>query len=253
MQLVFYGYPGRKNPYCCNYLINPARDHYFLFYYHHGSSAEKEYCASKSKYLAELHAMERERARIAADLHDDLGPMLSVTKFRVDYAHQSNVVEKEELEKASEQLDSLIGRIREIANNLMPSALQRKGLIPALEEFIGRVEGPGNIRIQFDHSLDTEISDDQQIQIYRTVQELVHNCIKHAFAKNVDLKMKNQNGQLLLSYKDDGKGFDVEKLMKESTGIGLKSLKNRTEIMGGEMTAESQKGKGTAFVFRIPI
>ena len=82
----------------------------------------------KANALAEISAMERERARIAIDLHDDVGPVLSVIKFRVDNANVSDAEEQEELKKASAQLDEVIARMREVSNNLMPSVLQRKGL-----------------------------------------------------------------------------------------------------------------------------
>src|ERR1051325_216225 len=88
----------------------------------------------KANILAEIAAMEKERMRIAADLHDDLGPILSVIQFQVDNVEGVQGEEKQQLIEASRHVDSLIGRVREIANNLMPSALHRKGLMTAIEE-----------------------------------------------------------------------------------------------------------------------
>src|SRR5438477_5729337 len=107
----------------------------------------------KANALAEISAMEKERARIAADLHDALGPVLSVIKFRVDHVELLDKEEKAELAKASKQLDELIGHMREVANNLMPSALQRKGLIAAVEEFIQNVGKTNGLEIHFDNLL----------------------------------------------------------------------------------------------------
>ena len=207
----------------------------------------------KKNILAELQAMEKERARIAADLHDDLGPILSVTKFQVDFAKQSQRVEKEELDKASEHLDTLIERIREIANDLMPTALQRKGLVPALEEFISQVNSTGPLQIKFTHDTIDALGEDKVIHIYRTVQELIHNCIRHAAATNLEIQLHKKNGTLRLLCRDNGKGFNVKIRTAESTGIGLRSLKNRTEILGGAMAIESKPAKGTAFLFTIPV
>ena len=98
---------------------------------------KKNLALQKTHILAELQAMEKERSRIAADLHDDLGPGLSSVRFQIDHARRSGD-ETKQLAKASEQLDIYIERMREIAYNLMPSTLERKGLIPALEEFLDR-------------------------------------------------------------------------------------------------------------------
>jgi two-component system NarL family sensor kinase len=207
----------------------------------------------KANALAEITAMEKERMRIAADLHDDLGPILSVIKFQVNEIETASEEEKQQLAKASEHLDNLIGRMREIANNLMPTALRRKGLIKAAEEFFDRTEATSGLQIEFSHSGPVEISEDKSINIFRALQEVVHNCIKHAGAKKLEVRLKQKNKTLELFCRDNGKGFDYEKNVKESEGIGLRSLINRTEMMGGKLTAESKAGKGTAFLIEIPV
>jgi signal transduction histidine kinase len=197
--------------------------------------------------------MEKERARIAADLHDDLGPVLSVIKFQVDHVQSVDEDEKELLAKTSEQLDGLIDRMREVANNLMPSALRRKGLIVAIEEFIRKAEASGNLRIDFTCHENLVLAEEKSINIYRAIQELVHNCLKHANATSMKISFEQKNGLLKILCIDNGVGFDYVKMSKESNGIGLSSLKNRTEIMGGSMVVESKRGKGTAFLFEIPV
>ena len=207
----------------------------------------------KANILAEISAMEKERTRIAADLHDDLGPILSVIKFQVDNLQMVNEEDKEQLGQASQHLDSLIGRMREIANNLMPSALHRKGLVTAIEEYIHKVEAANGLQIVFTHPDNLLLPEEKSINIYRAVQEVVHNCVKHAKATRVEIKLETKNGSLFILCKDNGQGFDYPKISKESNGIGLRSLKNRTEMMGGQLIVESKPGKGTAFLFEIPI
>ncbi len=207
----------------------------------------------KANILAEISVMEKERSRIAADLHDELGPVLSVIKFQVDYAVQSEQVERKELGKASEQLDEMIERMREIANNLMPSALHRKGLVVALEEYIGKVESAGKLKIHLEYPNKLDLAEYKAIHVYRTIQEIIHNCVKHAKADNMDIRLERKDGYLTILCRDNGTGFDYPKLSKESEGIGLSSLKNRTEIMGGSLVVESKPGKGSAFLFEIPI
>ena len=207
----------------------------------------------KASILAELSAMEKERARIAADLHDDLGPILSVIKFQVDQVEGVSGEEKEQLMQASLYLDGLITRMREIANNLMPTALHRKGLVTAIEEFISKAKETGNLEINFSYPESLQLPEETSINIYRAIQEVVHNCIKHAGASELKILLSKKNGLLTILCRDNGKGFDYAKVAKESGGIGLKSLKNRTEMMGGTMEVESKEGKGTAFLFEIPV
>jgi two-component system, NarL family, sensor kinase len=207
----------------------------------------------KANVLAEISAMEKERARIAADLHDELGPVMSVIKFRVDDASQSDKVEQEQLSKASEQLDGLIGRMREIANNLMPRALQRKGLVTAVDEYISKMQDTVKIKFSFEHPDKVELPEDKAIHVYRALQEVIHNCIKHSGADTMEIRMEKKPASVSIFCRDNGKGFDHEKIGHEATGIGLGSLKNRTEILGGTMILESKPGKGTAFLFDIPV
>ena len=207
----------------------------------------------KANILAEIAAMEKERMRIAADLHDDLGPILSVIQFQVDNVEGVQGEEKQQLIEASRHLDSLIGRVREIANNLMPSALHRKGLMTAIEEFISKAGTASRLRIQFKYPDGLQLPDEMSINIYRAIQEVVHNCIKHARASELEIRITKKKGKLTILCRDNGKGFNYSLMAKESSGIGLKSLKNRTEMMGGTMEAESKEGKGTAFLFEIPV
>jgi two-component system, NarL family, sensor kinase len=207
----------------------------------------------QANILAEISAMERERARIALDLHDDLGPVLSVIKFKVDSVEPTDPEEREILVKASEQLDSLIDRMREVANNLMPRALHRKGLVAAVKEFISKAEGSGNLRIEFTGDEELLITEEKSINIYRAIQEVIHNCMKHAKATKLTIRFEQSGGILTILCRDNGAGFDYGKLSKESSGIGLRSLKNRTEIINGNLVVESKPGKGTAFLFEIPI
>ena len=199
----------------------------------------------KANILAEISAMERERSRIANDLHDDLGPILSVIKFQVDHIEGSDEDEKKYLANASEHLDGLIGRMRVIANNLMPSALLRKGLIAALREFVGKIsDSKPAVLIELTSIDELQLSEEKSINIYRVIQEIVHNCLKHSQADRLEIKISRTNEKLVIVCKDNGKGFDHAKQMRESGGLGLQSIKNRTEITGGILTVESKVDKG---------
>lgn len=204
----------------------------------------------KANILAEIKAMEKERSRIAADLHDELGPVLSVIKFKVDLASQSGHPDKEQLDSASVQLDEMISKMREISNDLMPSTLLRKGLLVAVEEFISKVESVNALKIVFEHPATIELPEHSMIHLYRVLQEVIHNTVKHANATLMEIRLESLPGKLSLLCRDNGRGFDTN---KPGTGMGLLSLRNRTELLGGTMTTESKTGKGSAFLFEIPL
>jgi signal transduction histidine kinase len=207
----------------------------------------------RQNLLAEIDAMERERSRIARDLHDDVGPLLSVIKFQIDNAGEYHPSEKLQLDKASQGIDHLIDRMREIANNLMPAVLERKGLIDAIEEYISRLDPSISLPIHFSYAPDIILERDQSINLYRIVQEVIHNCIKHARANSLTIKLDKQDGMLVMLFKDDGIGFDYDKKALDGKGFGLNSLLSRARIMGGKMEVQSSAGKGSLLIFEIPI
>ncbi len=203
--------------------------------------------------LVELSTMEKERARIANDLHDELSPVLSVVKFQVEHVEVLDPEDREQLKKASGYLDNMIQLVREISNNLMPSTLIRKGLVPALEEFINRVTESGRLKIKFTYPVTLMLSEQMSINIYRSIQELIHNALRHAGAEYMEITIEVKKGLLTILCKDNGKGFDYPMLSKETEGLGLNSLKNRATLMGGTMLVESKMNKGSAFLFEIPL
>lgn len=202
--------------------------------------------------LAEITAMEKERTRIAADLHDELGPLLSAIKFKINSVDTADEDDQQQLTGASNHLDDLIRRLREIAANLMPSVLLRKGLVAAVRQFTGNI-APEQLQIVFNHPELPDLPQEKSINTYRIIQEITHNTIKHARASHlvIDLNLKGQT--LVVKTEDNGVGFDMSQKMKESNGLGLRNLKSRAEIMGGTFAAESVPGKGTSYLLEIPL
>ena len=207
----------------------------------------------RQSVLAEITAMEKERARIAADLHDELGPMLSAIKLKVGSFELSNEDDIKEAEKTDEHIDSLMKRMREISYDLIPNTLIRKGLVTALKEFVDYTNESDGLKINFEAT--NTINTDQQkaIHIYRITQEVINNTIRHSGAKLLNINLKQENGTLFLSTIDDGVGFDHHAAAKGEGGIGLRNILNRTEIIGGQMFIESEKHKGTKYTFEIPV
>lgn len=207
----------------------------------------------KAKILAEITTLERERARIATDLHDELGPYLSVTKFRINALDISTEEDNEHLVKINENIDLIIHRMREIAADLMPMTLLRKGLIYGIREFIDNISKPSGLQISFNIEGNDEFSSTMRIHLYRIIQEIVHNTVKHAQATSLKIDLKQESNKVLLLTEDNGTGFDYITLLREKQGVGLRSMLSRVEVMGGEMFIDSIPNKGTRYTFEIPI
>jgi len=207
----------------------------------------------KSKILAEVTTLEKERSRIASDLHDELGPVLSSIKLKVNCMDIETAEDKEQLEKINVNIDDIIQRMREISNDLMPSTLTRKGLAAAVHEFIGKVTKSNGLQIVFKHENVLQLPPEKSIHIYRIIQEMIHNTIKHAQASQLHISLEKKNNKLFLRTKDDGTGFNYSKIMQEASGLGLRNLLTRTEILNGEMYIDSSKEKGTEYIFELPI
>jgi len=206
----------------------------------------------KQSLLTEITTLEKERSRMAADLHDEVGPVLSAVKLRISSLDIHNETDEEEVEKTNEQIDNLLKRMREISFDLMPASLTRKGFVAALNEFIEYCSKGSPLRINFQFT-DIQLIQSQAINLYRIVQEVIHNTIKHAQASELLIELRQEKNKIILATKDNGKGFNYHEKSGEAKGLGLQNLLRRTGIIGGKMFFESQKGKGTTYIFEIPI
>ena len=189
---------------------------------------------------------------MASDLHDEVGPVLSAVKLRINSLDIHNEPDRKQVEKTNAQIDNLLKRMREISFDLMPTSLTRKGLSAALEEFIDYCSRSNRLKINFQFT-EFEVSQAQAINLYRIVQEVIHNTIKHAEASELLIELRQDGRKIVLATRDDGKGFHYDERSKEASGLGLQNLVRRAEILGGKMFSESQKGKGTTYIFEIPI
>lgn len=224
----------------------------FYFIYTFISQQRKILKWQNIRMKAEIESIENERRRIAADLHDEIGPMLSAVKIQVNYFEPEGEEEKAVLQKSSNQIDQVIRRFREISYNLLPNTLVRKGLIKGVEEFIVRMEHTGKLQIKLDAD-DVKLPADKEVNIYRIIQEIIHNSIKHSQANQLTINLKVQNGLLLLHAQDDGVGFLYEEKKLASKGLGLLSLENRVEVLEGKLTVQSSPGKGVLYLIQMPI
>jgi two-component system NarL family sensor kinase len=207
----------------------------------------------QEKILAEITTLENERRRIASDLHDEIGPLLAAVKLQINSIDSEDESDKMLIHKSSTQIDEIIGKMREISNNLMPNTLVRKGLVSALEEFISAINKTSQLKLSISTDNNITINKEKEINLYRMVQEIIHNTIKHARATQLNINLYVKDNDLILITEDNGIGFNFDNRLRENSGLGLRNLSSRTEIMGGNYHFHSQPGKGTKYVFEIPL
>jgi len=207
----------------------------------------------RAKINAEISTLENERKRIVSDLHDELGPLLSAVKLRINQLDTDSEDDKTIVDFANKHLGDIIVKIKEISYNLLPNTLARNGLIHAVEEFIDKINTAHALKIRFIYEENIELSKEKEVNVYRIFQESIHNTVKHAKAKTLTIELKKQDGILLLTIIDDGIGFNYEEKSKNGTGLGLLNLQSRAEVLNAKFVIESEKDKGTKYFFEIPL
>ncbi|MEO6136845.1 MAG: sensor histidine kinase [Ginsengibacter sp.] len=204
---------------------------------------------------AVLKGEEQERTRLAKDLHDGLGGMLSGIKYSMNTMKGNLIMTPENtqaFERSIDMLDSSIKEMRRVAHNMMPEALVKFGLDSALNDFCNDINQTGALKVNYQSiGLDSAAIDQTTgITIYRIVQELLNNIMKHAAAKNAIVQVSKFNGLLSVTVEDDGKGFDPV-ILKGAKGIGWTNIQNRVEFLKGKLDINSQAGKGTSVLIEL--
>ncbi len=195
---------------------------------------------------------EQERARIARDLHDGLGGLLSGTKLQLSHLNDKASLEvQEKMQKGISQLDMAVDELRRVAHNLTPDLLQKFGLQEALNDYASRMCNEQlDIDVQFLHYTNS-LTPDQQLLIYRIIQELVNNAIKHADPSQIIIQLVEEDQQFNITVEDDGKGFDYD-LSNLNKSAGLQNIKSRVEFLKGSFQVHSETGQGSSFEIYIP-
>jgi signal transduction histidine kinase len=205
---------------------------------------------------------EEEQTRIAREIHDELGQMLTTIKMdisRADNRLGRSITEvKGYLSQAVVQVDKMVTAVRRIASELRPSILDDLGLVSALEWQIGEFKRHNTIEFHFtaevpdDDLVHLDFEKDIAIGLYRIFQEALTNIAKHSDASKVTANIGRYHDQLILMIYDNGKGFDTENT-KDKKSFGLVGMKERALMMKGEFIAESTAGKGTTITVAVPF
>lgn len=201
---------------------------------------EKENIALRSLMAGE----EKERSRIAKELHDGLGGILAAAKMHASKGNNS--------QKVTELLDTASRESRRISHNLLPESLLKKGLDQALKDFITSINESGLIKAEYESiQLQNDLPQSLQLSVYRIIQELVNNIIKHAGATEAFVQVQQQEEKkLLITVEDNGKGFAHEGVSK---GIGLENIESRLSLLKGTLDIDSQEKKGTSVYIELEL
>lgn len=206
---------------------------------------------------AVLKGEEQERTRLAKDLHDGLGGMLSGIKFSFNSMKGNLIMTPENnqaFERSIDMLDNSIKEMRRVAHNMMPEALVKFGLNTALQDFCNDINDSGALQVNYQSIGVKNLVMEQTtaITIYRIVQELVNNIMKHASAKTAIVQLANSNDHLTITVEDDGRGFDTS-ILQVVKGIGWTNIKNRVDFLQGNLDVKSEKEKGTSVHIEINV
>lgn len=239
---------------------------FFIFYYRNNKklSAQKEINyrqqlkeMEQQQQLTFANAMlegeERERKRVAKELHDGLGGMLAGIKLNLSsWAARRGIQQDSQLDNITGQLDRSVKELRHIARNLMPEALLRFGLEAALRELCESVISDGQ-HIDF-HAFNVEKSLPltSQVTIYRIVQEALNNAIRHAEASGILVQCSQNKNRFFITVEDNGKGFKSDVALQKS-GLGLSNIKNRVEYLDGKLEIISAANEGTALNIELNV
>ncbi|HYG02329.1 MAG TPA: sensor histidine kinase [Chryseosolibacter sp.] len=205
---------------------------------------------------AELESQEAERRRLAADLHDSIGGMLST--IRVGISTMARMLPNPQtVDQTKQMLDDTISSVRRISRDLMPSTLEKFGLLHALTELCERFEATSKINIAFHHGeVHPSLDKPRELMIFRVVQELLNNAIKHSEAKQIDVRMNASESELKITVEDDGVGFnpdDFKADAKSGKGLGLYNIENRARLLGADLTYNTTRIKGSETIITLPL
>lgn len=204
--------------------------------------------AQKTRFLSVIDGEEKERKRIARELHDGLGQLLSTARLTVSSLddEQENV----KIQNSIQLIDSAVQEVRSISHNLMPNALVSVGLDAALRDLVRRVNEAGKLKVNFAPDVSLDLIESHAIALYRVLQELMNNALKYAEASEIDFEIKEAGDMCQLTIRDNGKGFDIAEL-EQSEGIGWANVQSRIELIGGTISVFSKLGEGTTVSIKI--
>lgn len=205
--------------------------------------------------FAMINAEERERSRVAKELHDGVSPVLSATKLYLQsLINATEETKKNEISiKIFDAMNESIRSISEISNKLSPHVLTNFGLATAIQSFIDKVKDTCRLSFDYSYNIKKKINPQIETNLYRVAVELINNTIKYGQAKNIFINIKEKNNYIDFYFEHDGKGFDLEKVKKDGRGMGLHNLNNRIKVLNGQIQYITSPDAGVKVIIKAPM
>lgn len=206
---------------------------------------------------ASIHTQEQVRRQLGGDLHDDVGAHLSTVRLSLGMLERTldnTELQKEYLHNTQNLVNDLVTKVRALSKELVPSTLDNFGLSMALQDFTSLVSSHTGINVVLQQiSPIGRYSQQVELALYRTVQELVNNALKHAQATQIDVFFSEIEGKLHVEVADNGVGFDPTVFNEPNRGIGLRNIESRLSVINGTINFDIAKGRGSRFQISVPI
>jgi two-component system NarL family sensor kinase len=204
-----------------------------------------------------LEAEEKERRRIAQDLHDGVGQLLSAAKLNLSNLDskfpEKNTDQETAMHNALSLLDDSVKEVRAVSHNMMPNTLIKLGLASAIREFITKLGNAPTLKVDLEIvGLDNRLDNQVETVLYRVIQEIVNNIIKHAKASHISMQLVRHETELNVMIEDNGVGFDTSNI-DDFEGLGLKGIRTRIELLNGSVHFDSAIGRGTTVIIDVPV
>ncbi len=205
----------------------------------------------EEKLISEINTAKAERNNIAAELHNDLAPYLSSIKMKL---YMIETADQDKIEECSTNLSICIQQIRDIIKELSPISLYNLSFQEALRSYIETHKIKSVINVHLVEISEVELTHDQHNQIYRIIQEITYNAVKHSKAKNLSIEISKEDKVLLIRTADDGVGFDLNEVKNNrKSGYGLIGIESRIDYLKGSIDVNTRPNRGTKYNIRIPI
>lgn len=226
------------------------------FIYHYRMKNLRKIAEAQSEFSRRLiESQEAERKRIASELHDGLGQSLAIISNRARMGkinRKNREIMLHEFDEISQNALEALDEVQQITSNLHPQYLERLGLTKALKAMFAKLADVIELNSEID-LIDNIFPKEAEINVYRVVQESLNNVIKHSDASEAEIKIKKVANEVIMTIKDDGRGFDTTNFKAKGTGLGLVGLRERTKMLGGKISINSSIGNGTEIRVNLPI
>jgi len=201
---------------------------------------------------AMIEGQEKERQQIANDLHDDLGGLMATVKLHFNALTDNP--SKELYTKTNHLIDEAYQKVRSVAHAKNSGVIAKQGLLTAVKHMAEKVSTSNKIKLDvIDHGLDNRLENSLELTLFRIIQELITNVVKHANATEATIHITNHEDAINIMVEDNGKGFNPKQITKTAKGMGISSIDKRVEHLDGQLIIESEINKGTTIILDIPL